>query len=138
MIGADARQKGYDLQYGTNVLGHAYLINECISLLKASATATGHKARVCITSSSAHHFMPSKIPDGIAWDTLEGADNAARKKMGKETLYAQSKLSNVILTQACVPRRHSTCTAADDVAQLSASICRLDHFCILQPWQSQV
>lgn len=90
--------QGYDLQFGVNVLGHACLINECMSLLKACSD----KARVCLTSSSIHQFVPSAVKNGIAWDTLEGSDTPARLKMGKEVLYAQSKLAVVMLAQVYV------------------------------------
>ncbi|KAF8758732.1 NAD-P-binding protein [Rhizoctonia solani] len=61
---------GYDLQFGTNVLGHYFftvlLLPTLIHTAKNSPLANGH-ARVINTSSSAVYFAPKT---GIAWETL--------------------------------------------------------------------
>ncbi|CCO36346.1 putative oxidoreductase C736.13 [Rhizoctonia solani AG-1 IB] len=86
---------GYDLQFGTNVLGHYFftilLLPTLIHTAKNSPLAHGH-ARVINTSSSMVYFVPK---EGIAWETL-GTDMssiAACKKLGANGLYAQSKLA---------------------------------------------
>ncbi|KAG9108947.1 hypothetical protein FRC07_008390, partial [Ceratobasidium sp. 392] len=91
---------GYDLQFGTNVLGHYLLTTLLLPVLihtaKNSPVADGH-VRVVNTSSAALWHPPR---DGIAWDSL-GTDDASRaacKRVGKYRLYGQSKLGNVLFS----------------------------------------
>ncbi|CAE6423440.1 unnamed protein product [Rhizoctonia solani] len=97
---------GYDLQFGTNVLGHYFfttlLLPTLIHTAKNSPLAHGH-ARVINTSSSAVYMVPK---GGIVWDTL-GTDSAnvqAAKKTGTTSLYAQSKLGNVLFSNELAKR----------------------------------
>ncbi|KAG8951658.1 hypothetical protein FRC03_012477 [Tulasnella sp. 419] len=77
----------YDVQFGTNVLGHAHftlcLIPELLEGAKASPDG---KARVIHTSSSGAYMVES---DGIQYNTLRGGP--ARRKLGSQALYFQSK-----------------------------------------------
>ncbi|CAE6491655.1 unnamed protein product [Rhizoctonia solani] len=91
---------GYDLQFGTNVLGPYFfttlLLPTLIHTVKNSPLARGH-ARVVNTSSSAVYFAPE---GGIVWETL-GTDESsvqACQKLGTNGLYAQSKLGNVLFS----------------------------------------
>ncbi|CDR37345.1 hypothetical protein NBRC10512_005163 [Rhodotorula toruloides] len=93
-------KQNYDLQWGTNVVGH-YLF--CILLLPAletSFTTTGTKPRIMHTSSSAHKMAPGAT--GIEWSTLEGGEARDRtlEKWGgfaaSWRLYGQSKLGNIL------------------------------------------
>ncbi|KAF9475748.1 NAD(P)-binding protein [Pholiota conissans] len=84
--------QGYDLQFGTNVLGHFYLTKLLLPTLLAGAKSSPDgKARIVNTSSSASVFA-SKID----FNTL--GDTAARKKKGQSMLYCQSKLGNVLVS----------------------------------------
>ncbi|KAH6912195.1 hypothetical protein BKA70DRAFT_1266946 [Coprinopsis sp. MPI-PUGE-AT-0042] len=56
----DVTAQGYDLQFGTNVLGHFYLTKLLVPTLLSTAKATGTKTRVVHTSSSASN-MTSKL-----------------------------------------------------------------------------
>ena len=95
---------GYDLQFGTNVLGtmsvcfvsfvalnivftgHFYFTELLLPALAAGAkTSPDGYARVVTTSSSAAH-----LAGGIHWETFR--DDASRRKIGINMLYAQSKL----------------------------------------------
>ena len=79
---------GYDLQFGTNVLGHAHLTLCLIPELAAGAKSSPDgKSRVMNVSSLASYRASRS---GIIWDTLQ--DTAARKSTGTSYLYAQSKL----------------------------------------------
>lgn len=55
-------KEGYELQWGTNHLGHFYLVHLLMPLLES-----GH-ARVVHVSSSAHR---NTYPDGVAFDQLK-------------------------------------------------------------------
>ncbi|KAG9077246.1 hypothetical protein FRC06_009012 [Ceratobasidium sp. 370] len=96
---------GYDLQFGTNVLGHYLLTTLLLPTLIRTAkhsTAAGGHARIVHTSSAAMKRPPR---GGIVWGTL-GTDQAslnACKRVGKFMLYCQSKLKlfyNVLIFPA--------------------------------------
>ena len=75
---------GYDLQFGTNCLGHFYFTKLLLPLMIESAKSSpDHKARVVNTSSSAHMFTT------LNFEAFK--DGPQRKKMQKERLYCQSK-----------------------------------------------
>ncbi|KIJ34238.1 hypothetical protein M422DRAFT_263732 [Sphaerobolus stellatus SS14] len=56
--------QGYDLHFGTNVLGHYYFTSLLKPLLKRSTQLNGEKARVVFTSSNAFEYAPGK---GAGW-----------------------------------------------------------------------
>ena len=75
---------GYDLQFGTNVLGPFYFTKLLIpALIAGVASSPDHHTRVVTTSSSSAYI------DTINWDTLK--DTPQRRKASTETLYNQSK-----------------------------------------------
>ncbi|KZT40954.1 NAD(P)-binding protein [Sistotremastrum suecicum HHB10207 ss-3] len=84
-------KQGYDLQFGTNVLGHFLFTKELLPVLLATAQPNipGGKVRVVNTSSSVSMFFT------IDWDSFK--DGPARRKLGPRTLYAQSKFANVLV-----------------------------------------
>ncbi len=77
-------EQGYDLQWGTNVVGHFYFAELLMpALLAGTKTSPDHHARVITTSSS-----------GAYLQTLEYAtfrDGPARRDLGSTQLYYQSK-----------------------------------------------
>jgi len=89
---------GYDLQFGTNVLGHWYFTRLLLPTLQSTGKASPEiHARVVITSSGTAQFVTS-----IDWGTLE--DTPARKQLGTRRLYAQSKFGNVVIAQELARR----------------------------------
>jgi retinol dehydrogenase 12 len=74
---------GFDLQFGTNVVGHYLFTKLLITALRSAAHNGGH-ARVIHTSSSAAYM------GAIDFDTF--TDGPKRKKLGTQGLYSQSKL----------------------------------------------
>ncbi len=75
---------GYDLQFGTNVIGHWFLTELLMpALLAGVETSPDHHARVITTSSSGAYFTT------LDFDTF--TDTPARKKVSPEMLYYQSK-----------------------------------------------
>ncbi|KAJ7476979.1 NAD-P-binding protein [Mycena galericulata] len=84
--------QGYDLQFGTNVLGHFYFTTLLLPVLLATVkTSADGKARVVNTSS-----MASVFASGLDFDTFR--DNPKRAKLGSQKLYHQSKLGNVVFS----------------------------------------
>ena len=109
--------QGYDLQFGTNVLGtqrgklykarshlrhmmagHFYFTKLLLTVLRATAKkAPAKTVRVVNVSSLVHYWGAPK--GGIQWDTLNGAESLeARKKLGSARLYGQSKTVRAIST----------------------------------------
>ncbi|KAG8739318.1 hypothetical protein FRC12_016365 [Ceratobasidium sp. 428] len=88
--------QGYDLQFGTNTLGHYFLTSLLLPTLiytaKNSPIVDGH-VRVVNTSSTAVYHVPKR---GITWDTLSTDEfgAAACRRLGTVGLYCQSKLLN--------------------------------------------
>ncbi|KAH9035967.1 NAD-P-binding protein [Lactarius hengduanensis] len=90
--------QGFDMQFGTNVLGHFYLTKLLLPVLAATAKKTpAGTVRVVNVSSLGHQYVP---PEGIIWATLgPGSDSSeARKKFNATKLYGQSKLGNVLFS----------------------------------------
>ena len=76
---------GYDLQFGTNVLGHFVFTVELIpALLVGAQSSPDRKVRVVNTSSFGHEFASE-----LKWDAF--SDGPARRKLGTHRMYAQSK-----------------------------------------------
>ncbi|KAG8941226.1 hypothetical protein FRC04_004678 [Tulasnella sp. 424] len=80
-------EDGYDLQFGTNVLGHAHFTLSLLpALLEGAKSSPDGKARVINTSSFVVYRNTEPL---IKWDTLR--DSPARKALGAGMLYNQSK-----------------------------------------------
>ncbi|KAG2121877.1 hypothetical protein DEU56DRAFT_90952 [Suillus clintonianus] len=81
---------GYDLQFGTNVLGHYYFTKLLLPILTSTAKSTSEgNVRVVNVASCAHLF------GGLDFNTFK--DGPARKKCSTAGLYNQSKFGNVVL-----------------------------------------
>ncbi|TFK32879.1 hypothetical protein BDQ12DRAFT_739138 [Crucibulum laeve] len=90
--------QGYDLQFGTNVLGHFYFTQLLLpALLSGAKTSSDGTARVVNTASAAQEFI-----NHIDFNTLK--DGPARRKKLTHTLYAESKLATVIFTNELARR----------------------------------
>ncbi|KAF4610211.1 hypothetical protein D9613_010552 [Agrocybe pediades] len=90
--------QGYDLQFGTNVLGHFYFTKLLLPALLAGAKASPDgKARVVNTSSSGSHLV-----NNLKFNTFK--DTPARKRFGTYNLYSQSKFGNVLFSNELARR----------------------------------
>ncbi|ETW78254.1 hypothetical protein HETIRDRAFT_411342 [Heterobasidion irregulare TC 32-1] len=88
---------GYDLQWGTNVVGHFLLTKLLIPALLAGARSSPDaKARVVTTASMGAYF------DVIDWDSFR--PGPARDKLNTYTLYNQSKHGNVVFAKELARR----------------------------------
>lgn len=91
-------EDGYDLQWGTNVLGTYYFTKLLLpTMLETAKTAPGGKVRV-VTTASVVHYMIS----GLNYNTFK--DGPARKKTGTQKLYYQSKHGDVMLANELARR----------------------------------
>ncbi|KAH9480656.1 Short-chain dehydrogenase [Psilocybe cubensis] len=90
--------QGYDLQFGTNVLGHFYFTKLLMpQLIAGSKTSGDGKARIVTTSSSASVLVRS-----INFNTI--IDTPARKKRSNWMLYGESKLGSIVLANELAAR----------------------------------
>ncbi|VZI09784.1 unnamed protein product [Fusarium fujikuroi] len=94
---------GYEIQFGTNHMGHALLTKLLLPTLLRTADK-GADVRVTVLASSAHQYAP---PEGIKFDTLKGQ----ALQMGTITRYGQSKLSNALFAKE-LARRYPQLTTA--------------------------
>ncbi|KAF9046618.1 hypothetical protein BJ165DRAFT_1179935 [Panaeolus papilionaceus] len=91
-------KQGYDVQFGTNVLGHFYFTKLLLpALLRGAKSSPDGKARVVNTSSST-----SLLVSSVDFNTLK--DSPARFRKDTRTLYSQSKLGNVLFSNALARR----------------------------------
>lgn len=85
-------ENGYDMTFGTNVVGPFLFTRLLLPLLQAAAFETGD-ARIVNTSSLGHAAAPKEY---IRWETLKpgekgGSTDMKRRELGPENLYYQSK-----------------------------------------------
>jgi len=83
----------FDLQFGTNVLGHLLFIRLLYPLLVSTTTSADPSRVVWVASSMQYYFNP---PIKYDWIT----DTEIRKKQNPWFLYAQSKFATVQLAYA--------------------------------------
>ncbi|KAF8512183.1 NAD-P-binding protein [Gautieria morchelliformis] len=92
--------QGYDLQFGTNVLGHYFFTMLLLPALERSTTYHETKSRVVNTSSAVHDFAPGRT--GLDWKTMKGAGREeAIKRLGyvpQWKLYGASKIGSIFLS----------------------------------------
>lgn len=82
-------EDGYELQFGTNHLGHALLTKLLTPVLEKTAAEEGSDVRVVVLSSMAAVSAPK---EGIVFDTLK----TTQESLGAWGRYGQSKLSNAL------------------------------------------
>jgi len=97
-------KQGFDLQFGTNVLGHFYLTKLLLPLLTATAKKSPAGTVRVVNVSSIGHYMGAS--EGIRWTTLSPGNDSlvARKKLGTARLYGQSKLGNILFSNELARR----------------------------------
>ena len=76
---------GYDLQFGTNVLGHFYLTELLMPALIAGVKSSPEHHTSGLTTSSSGAYFGS-----LQFETFK--DGPARQRLLPDTLYYQSKL----------------------------------------------
>mmetsp|Transcript_38375 Transcript_38375/g.91018 ORF Transcript_38375/g.91018 Transcript_38375/m.91018 type:complete len:269 (+) Transcript_38375:355-1161(+) len=76
---------GFEMQFGTNHLGHFLLVNELLPSLKAA-----NGARVVVVASAAHRMSP------VMFDDLKGKDTWYKGAGGAWKAYGQSKTANIL------------------------------------------
>ncbi|KAL4971079.1 short-chain dehydrogenase/reductase [Aspergillus stella-maris] len=83
---------GYELQFGTNYLGHILLAKLLLPLLQKTATLPNADVRLINMTSRAHNLAPK---EGIKYDTLR----TTAENLGPYGRYGQSKLAQILWTR---------------------------------------
>lgn len=92
-------KEGYEIQFGTNHVGHALLTKLLLpTLQKTAKTAPTGSVRIVNLSSAGEMFAPK--PEGIKFDQLKTPSSG----IGTWARYGQSKLANVIFAKALAKR----------------------------------
>ncbi|VDB84628.1 unnamed protein product [Peniophora sp. CBMAI 1063] len=88
--------QGYDMQLGTNVIGHYHFTTLLLPALEA-ASASGEKARVVNTSSSGAYLARDFFYDSAK-------DGPVRRKHNPTDMYLSSKLGNALFAREFAKR----------------------------------
>jgi NAD(P)-dependent dehydrogenase (short-subunit alcohol dehydrogenase family) len=86
---------GYEIQFGTNHMGHALLTKLLMPVMLETAKEPGADVRIVNLSSSGHQLAPS---GGIIYD------QAALEKQGPWRRYGQAKLANILFSHELAAR----------------------------------
>jgi NAD(P)-dependent dehydrogenase (short-subunit alcohol dehydrogenase family) len=98
-----ATKEGYEIQFGTNHMGHALLTKLLLPVLLETAKQPGADVRIVTLSSVGHALTP---PGGIIFD------QAALEAQNTWRRYGSSKLANILYTRALAEHYPSlTCVA---------------------------
>lgn len=81
---------GYEIQFGTNHIGHALLTKLLMPTLLATAKQPGSDVRIVNVSSEGHNLAPS---GGVTWD------KAKLDALGPWGRYGNSKLANILFAR---------------------------------------
>ncbi|KAG9195235.1 hypothetical protein G6011_00355 [Alternaria panax] len=85
--------QGYDIQFGTNHMGHALLLLELlIPLLLGTASNISSPPRVISLSSNGHGHAAALPPGGIAFSILKSSP----PELSSVNKYTQSILVNIL------------------------------------------
>jgi len=103
MVPAAVTKDGYEIQFGTNHVGHALLTKLLLPTLLKTAQEPGADVRVVSVSSFGHFFAPSK---GILFDQVK----TPMASYMTHTRYGQSKLANILFATE-LARRYPSITA---------------------------
>lgn len=93
-------KEGYEIQFGTNHVGHALLTKLLLPTLQRTAKgAPEGSVRIVNLSSMGEQMAPK--PDGIKFDHLKAPNSGG---INTWTRYGQSKLANVLFAKALAKR----------------------------------
>jgi NAD(P)-dependent dehydrogenase (short-subunit alcohol dehydrogenase family) len=96
-------KEGYEIQLGTNHMGHALLTKLLLPTLLETSKQPGADVRIVTLSSMGHHLTP---PSGIEFN------QSALENIGTWRRYGASKLANVLYTRSLAEQHPSiTCVS---------------------------
>ncbi|KAH8829756.1 NAD-P-binding protein [Flagelloscypha sp. PMI_526] len=94
----ETTEEGYDLAFGTNVLGHFYLSTLLLPILETTAQTLPAESQgdIRVVNVSSSGIYTAASDQDLLWNTL--VDGPARRKRAHEILYCQSKVGNVLFS----------------------------------------
>jgi NAD(P)-dependent dehydrogenase (short-subunit alcohol dehydrogenase family) len=90
-VPASTTKDGYEIQFGTNHLGHAMLVHQILPILLETAKKPGSDVRIISNTSTGFKNPPS---GGIEFDRLHSEQDLGIG--GRWIRYGQSKLANIL------------------------------------------
>lgn len=98
-------KEGFEVQFGTNHVGHAFFTKLLMPLLLKTAALPGSDVRIINVSSGAHGIAPTGgfLPDTVTTDMA---------KYHTYTRYGQSKMANVYFSRALAAKYQSITSVA--------------------------
>lgn len=98
--------EGFEIQFGTNYLGHAVLLRLLRPVMLRTAALPASDVRMVVLSSFGHTMAP---PGGIEFDRLRAVETPEHRKHVAEAgtkwqRYGQSKLADILLARAMAKR----------------------------------
>jgi retinol dehydrogenase-12 len=96
---------GYEIQFGTNHVGHFLFTKSLMPILQKTAAEPGSDVRIVNLSSIGHKLCPT---NGIVFDQLK-TDMASTSTW---TRYGQSKLANILFTKELAKRHPNIISVA--------------------------
>lgn len=120
---------GYELQFGTNHVGHALFTKLLTPTLDKTAATAAADVRVVVLSSAAVAMTPKS---GIEFDTLKTTQEA----IGTWDRYGQSKLANALYARQLAQHHHPQWTVAaihPGVVQTNLQHYMVERFWLLSP-----
>lgn len=101
-------EEGYEIQFGTNHMGHALLVKLLTPLMEATAKEHGD-VRIVWTSSITYMIHP---PGGIQFDKVKTLQTRIAPALPAWVRYAQSKLANMLYARAYAKHHPSITSVA--------------------------
>jgi NAD(P)-dependent dehydrogenase (short-subunit alcohol dehydrogenase family) len=98
IIPATTTREGYEIQFGTNYLGHALLTQLLMPKMLATAVQPDADVRIVSMASSGHRLFPLK--EGILFDKLK----TDMRHTGGAHLYGQAMLSKILFAYELAKR----------------------------------
>lgn len=94
---AGQTQEGYEIQMGTNHVGHALLLKLLTPTLEATASSTGSKPRVLSLTSIGYKYLDPPVINFAALKTPDGGVKSMQR-------YMQSKLASILYAREFAAR----------------------------------
>jgi len=97
---AGTTQEGYEIQFGTNHMGHALLTKLLLPKLEATAKLPDSDVRIVTLSSAGHQWVPN---GGLVLEECHSDMNSTTTF----ARYGQSKLANILYSNELAKRYHT-------------------------------
>lgn len=122
---AGTTKDGYEIQFGTNHVGHALLTSKLLPTLRKTAEEPNSDVRIINLSSAGHMIAPR---GGLVLADVNGP----MSEYNTWTRYGQSKLANILFTKDLAERYPSINSTAVHPGSIDTGL--FDEFVKSHPW----